>query len=49
MAKKPHPSMTVADAGRRGGKARAKRYPKEQLRKWARLGGRPRKSLKESR
>ncbi len=40
--------MTVAEAGRRGGKARAEKYPADQLREWARLGGwpkgRPRKA-----
>jgi len=43
MQKKPKP-ITVAEAGRRGGRARAKKYPPEQLRKWAKLGGRPRKT-----
>jgi len=40
MAKKKQP-MTVAEAGRRGGKARAKKHTREQLREWARLGGWP--------
>jgi len=40
MAAKQQP-MTVTEAGRRGGKARAKKYPHEQLREWARLGGWP--------
>jgi len=47
MAKGTKP-MTVAEAGRRGGKARAKKYSREQLTEWARKGGwpkgRPRKS-----
>jgi hypothetical protein len=42
--------LTVQDAGRRGGKARAKKYSPEQLREWAKLGGwpkgRPRKKKK---
>ena len=38
MAKKP---ITVAEAGRRGGKARAKKHSPEQLREWARMGGWP--------
>ena len=46
--KKPQKPMTVAEAGRRGGKARAAKHSKEQLREWAKLGGwpkgRPRKS-----
>jgi hypothetical protein len=41
-------SITVAEAGRRGGKARAKKYSRKQLREWARKGGwpkgRPRKA-----
>jgi len=40
MAKKQQP-MTVAEAGRRGGKARAKKHSREQLSKWASLGGWP--------
>ena len=46
MAKKP---ITVADAGRKGGRARAKKYSPEQLSEWAKLGGwpkgRPRKPM----
>jgi hypothetical protein len=38
---KKKPPITVAEAGRRGGKARAKKHPPEQLRVWARLGGWP--------
>ena len=30
--------------GSAGGKARAKKYDRETLRKWARMGGRPRKN-----
>ena len=45
--------LTVQDAGRRGGKARAKKYPHEQLREWAKLGGwpkgRPRKPKADKR
>jgi general stress protein YciG len=45
--KKP---MTASEMGRKGGKARAKKYSAEQLRKWAalggKLGGRPRKKEK---
>ncbi len=40
MGKKSKP-ITVAEAGRRGGTARAKKYSRQQLREWARLGGRP--------
>jgi hypothetical protein len=40
MTKREKP-VTVAEAGRRGGKARAKKYPAEQLREWGRLGGWP--------
>jgi len=40
MAKKREP-MTVAEAGRRGGKARAKKYSREQLTAWAKKGGWP--------
>jgi hypothetical protein len=32
--------------GRKGGKSRAKKHSPEQLRKWAALGGRPRKHEK---
>ena len=42
MTKKPTTKpITVAEAGRRGGLARAAKYSWEQLRKWARKGGRP--------
>jgi hypothetical protein len=40
MLKKKQP-MTVAEAGRRGGKARAKKHTAEELRAWARMGGWP--------
>jgi hypothetical protein len=30
--------------GRQGGRARAEKYPKEQLAAWGKLGGRPRKA-----
>jgi general stress protein YciG len=33
--------MTVAEAGKKGGRARAKKYSHEQLSMWARKGGRP--------
>jgi len=52
MTRKAKP-MTVAEAGRKGGKARAKKYSRKQLREWARLGGwpkgRPRKQTKTKR
>jgi hypothetical protein len=40
MGEKTKP-LTVQEAGKRGGKARAKKYPKEKLQEWARLGGWP--------
>lgn len=33
--------MTVVEAGRKGGKARAKNHSMEQLSEWARKGGWP--------
>ena len=33
----------LAKIGRKGGKARAEKHDKATLRKWAKLGGRPRK------
>ena len=52
MPDKPKP-LTVQEAGRRGGKARAKKYPPEKLREWAKLGGwpkgRPRKKKRGAR
>ena len=49
MPRKPKP-ITVAEAGRRGGKARAERHSHAQLSEWAKLGGwpkgRPRKKTK---
>jgi hypothetical protein len=38
----------LASIGRKGGKARAKKYDKKTLRKWAKKGGRPPKSQKET-
>lgn len=35
--------MTVAQAGRRGGTARAQRHSEDELAMWGKLGGRPRK------
>jgi hypothetical protein len=37
----PNKSLTVEEAGRRGGKARAEKYSTQQLREWAKLGGWP--------
>jgi hypothetical protein len=34
----------LAEIGRKGGQERAKRHSKAELRKWAKLGGRPPKS-----
>jgi general stress protein YciG len=34
-------SEYLASIGRKGGKARAKKYDKATLRKWAKKGGRP--------
>jgi general stress protein YciG len=40
--KKSEPKpMTVVEAGRKGGKARAKNHSMEQLSEWARKGGWP--------
>jgi hypothetical protein len=36
----------LAEAGRKGGKARAARHDKASLSKWAKKGGRPRKKEK---
>jgi hypothetical protein len=33
--------MTVQEAGKRGGSARAAKHSKKQLSAWAKLGGRP--------
>jgi hypothetical protein len=44
--RKKNKSITVAEAGRRGGRARAEKYSKATLRKWAKLGGRPSKKGK---
>jgi len=37
----------LASLGRKGGKARARKYDKATLSKWARKGGRPRKGEKK--
>jgi len=34
--------------GKKGGKARAEKYPHETLSKWAKKGGRPRKDASQS-
>jgi hypothetical protein len=36
----------LAKIGSKGGKSRAARYDKATLRKWARLGGRPKREKK---
>jgi hypothetical protein len=46
MAAKKKP-MTVQEAGRRGGKARAEKHSKKELSNWAKLGGRPKGSGKK--
>jgi len=38
----------LATIGRKGGKARARKYDAETLRKWAKLGGRPPKEGKRN-
>ncbi|MGD0014171.1 MAG: hypothetical protein ABSD56_07075 [Bryobacteraceae bacterium] len=52
LRKKTAKALTVGEAGRRGGKARAAKYSAEQLSEWAKLGGwpkgRPRKPQKGS-
>ncbi len=40
-------TITVTEAGRRGGQAVLKKYGKKQLREWGKLGGRPRKKDKK--
>jgi hypothetical protein len=35
----------LASIGRKGGKVRAERHSKAELRQWAKLGGRPQKSF----
>ena len=45
MAKKP---TTVAELARAGGRARAKKYNKQQIQAWGKLGGRPRKFRAEA-
>jgi hypothetical protein len=37
----------LAEIGHKGGKARAAKYDKKTLRRWAKLGGRPPKKAKE--
>jgi hypothetical protein len=37
---------SARELGRVGGRARARKYPKSVLRKWAKLGGRPPKKGK---
>ena len=37
----------LAKIGHKGGKARAAKYDKKTLRRWAKLGGRPPKKAKE--
>jgi hypothetical protein len=39
----------LAKIGSKGGKARAARHSKAELRKWAKLGGRPPKAKKKAR
>ena len=39
----------LAKMGRKGGQARAKKYPKATLSKWAKLGGRPPGTSKKER
>ena len=50
-SKKSKKPMTVAEAGRRGGQARAAKHSKEEIRNWSKLGGwpkgRPRKPKPE--
>jgi hypothetical protein len=41
--------ITVKELGRLGGLARAQKYSKRQIRKWGKLGGRPRKSAASDR
>lgn len=40
--------LTITEFARLGGKARAKKYDKATLRKWAKKGGRPPKERKAS-
>jgi hypothetical protein len=37
-------AITVKELGRLGGLARARKYSKRQIRRWGKLGGRPKKS-----
>lgn len=38
-------SKAAQELGRKGGKARAAKYDKKTLSKWAKLGGRPKKGV----
>jgi hypothetical protein len=42
MVKKP--TLTIKEFARMGARALRKKYSKRQLRAWAKLGGRPKKS-----
>lgn len=45
---KPHGpvnALTISEVARMGGQALLRKYGKRQLRKWGKLGGRPRKSM----
>lgn len=48
MAKRTSPEVLkfLREIGREGGKAKAARHSKEELREWGRRGGRPRKDGK---
>ena len=51
MAKKVTDEMmrlVQTELARKGGKARAKKYDRATLSKWAKLGGRPKKKASES-
>src|SRR5712692_12014803 len=39
-------ALTVSDAGRRGARAVLRKYGRAQMRKWGKLGGRPKKQRK---
>ena len=40
--------LVQTELARKGGKARAAKYSSEQLREWAKMGGRPRKDDKKA-
>ena len=40
-------SLYLSELGKKGGKARAKKFDKTTLSKWAKLGGRPKKGTKK--